>query len=254
MKNSILLLAFFSILFSACTTAYKTGQTPDDVYYSPARPQEEYVQTKNENDQYYSSYDDNYYEDRYLRMKIRNRYRWNTLDDMYFFERNVLGYNYYNYNNWSTFNSFSTWNPYYSWNYYYNPYCYSCYSYFYHNPKTITSKPLVKPRNFSLTGYTNSNYNTGNQQNNSISPSRLSRKANTSYKNSNNSSGKGLSNTIRTIISGRNDNSNNSGSSGRTYTPSRSDNNSGNSNSSGSSSSSNSSSSGKSVSRPSRGN
>ena len=45
MNSKILLLALFVAALSSCTTAYKTGQTPDDVYYSPARPQgEEYVQ------------------------------------------------------------------------------------------------------------------------------------------------------------------------------------------------------------------
>ena len=44
---SILSLA---LVFASCTTAYKSGQTPDDVYYSPARPQEEYVRTEKKDD------------------------------------------------------------------------------------------------------------------------------------------------------------------------------------------------------------
>jgi hypothetical protein len=43
MKSSVLLLALVVAALSSCTTAYKTGQTPDDVYYSPTRPQDEYV-------------------------------------------------------------------------------------------------------------------------------------------------------------------------------------------------------------------
>ncbi len=36
MKTSTLLLLLgFVIVFGGCTTAYKTGQTPDDVYSSP---------------------------------------------------------------------------------------------------------------------------------------------------------------------------------------------------------------------------
>ena len=62
MKSAILLLALSAIIFSSCTTAYKSGQTPDDVYYSPARPQDEYVKAQR-NDNRYS---DDYYEDRYL--------------------------------------------------------------------------------------------------------------------------------------------------------------------------------------------
>jgi hypothetical protein len=81
MKYAILLLVLSVVVFSSCTTAYKTGQTPDDVYYSPARPQDEYVQTEKKDDQY--RYSDDYYEDRYLRMKVSNRYRWSDLDDWY---------------------------------------------------------------------------------------------------------------------------------------------------------------------------
>lgn len=31
------------VLLAGCTTVYRTGQTPDDVYYSPARPEDEYL-------------------------------------------------------------------------------------------------------------------------------------------------------------------------------------------------------------------
>ena len=48
MKSKILLLALIVAVLSSCTTAYKTGQTPDDVYYSPTRPQDEYVRTQKE--------------------------------------------------------------------------------------------------------------------------------------------------------------------------------------------------------------
>ena len=62
MKSAILLLALSAVTFSNCTTAYKTGQTPDDVYYSPARPidQDEYVRVDNDNDRTYR-YDEYYY-------------------------------------------------------------------------------------------------------------------------------------------------------------------------------------------------
>ena len=76
MKRQILLLAITAAALSSCTTAYKTGQTPDDVYYSPARPQDEYVRVE-EKEEY--RYDDEYYDDRYLRMKVQTAHRWNTL-------------------------------------------------------------------------------------------------------------------------------------------------------------------------------
>ena len=72
MKTSILLLALIVVALSSCTTAYKTGQTPDDVYYSPVRPQDEYVRMEREDDRSYR-YEEDFYEDRYLRMKVRNR-------------------------------------------------------------------------------------------------------------------------------------------------------------------------------------
>jgi hypothetical protein len=37
MQSKTLLIALSVVAFSSCSTAYKTGQTPDDVYYSPAR-------------------------------------------------------------------------------------------------------------------------------------------------------------------------------------------------------------------------
>ena len=76
MKRQILLLAITAAALSSCTTAYKTGQTPDDVYFSPARPQDEYVRVE-EKEEY--RYDDKYYDDRYLRMKVHNRTRWDIL-------------------------------------------------------------------------------------------------------------------------------------------------------------------------------
>ena len=50
MKRQILLLAITAAALSSCTTAYKTGQTPDDVYFSPTRPQDEYVRVKEKED------------------------------------------------------------------------------------------------------------------------------------------------------------------------------------------------------------
>ena len=41
MYAKILLIALSVAAFSSCSTAYKSGQTPDDVYYSPVRVTEE---------------------------------------------------------------------------------------------------------------------------------------------------------------------------------------------------------------------
>ena len=86
MKSQFILLAFFVIVVSSCSTSYKTGQTPDDVYFSPPPPQDEYVSNKDNDDRKYKgenpdSYQD--YDNRYLRMKVQNRTRWSELDDWY---------------------------------------------------------------------------------------------------------------------------------------------------------------------------
>jgi hypothetical protein len=37
MRSAILLLVLSAAILGSCTSAYKTGQTPDDVYFSPER-------------------------------------------------------------------------------------------------------------------------------------------------------------------------------------------------------------------------
>ena len=115
MKSAIFLLALSAVVFSSCTTAYKTGQTPDDVYYSPARPEVEYVQTERRQDRNYYEGSEDYYTDRYLRMRVTNRYRWSAFDDYY---NNPYLYSpYASYGHW-----WSPWNSYWAWNSYCNPY------------------------------------------------------------------------------------------------------------------------------------
>jgi len=160
MKSSILLLAFAAVAFSNCTTAYKSGQTPDDVYYSPARPidHDEYVRVQDDNDRSYR-YDEYYYDDRYLRMKVQNRTRWSELDDWYYFDRSR--YSYYNTSYWG-----NPWSPNVYWNNYYNPYCHN---YVIVSPRSYAT--VSRPRTFNLNtynnnllnskGYTTPNTNTG---------------------------------------------------------------------------------------------
>ena len=120
--KSFLPLLSLTLVFASCTTAYKSGQTPDDVYFSPERPQAEYVSVKDEEeDRYYrgesngsSSDYYNYEEERYLRMKVRNRQRCSYLDNDFY------SYNPYVYSSPGYYYS-SPWNPYSYWNHYYNP-------------------------------------------------------------------------------------------------------------------------------------
>jgi len=56
MKIKHLLLLAVVAAFSSCSTAYRTGQTPDDVYYSPAPQSNTYVTTATEQDKNSYSY------------------------------------------------------------------------------------------------------------------------------------------------------------------------------------------------------
>jgi hypothetical protein len=119
--KSVLPLLSLVLLFASCTTAYKSGQTPDDVYFSPQRPQDEYVRVENKKEKY--RYDEQNDDDRYLRMRVRNRRMWSDLDyyysDPYAYRYFNNGYNPYIYNPYAYSNP---WSSYSYWNHYYNPY------------------------------------------------------------------------------------------------------------------------------------
>ncbi len=244
MKLSIILLAFAAVALGSCSTAYKSGQTPDDVYFSPSRPDaEEYVRVQKQDDRYYRGSDD-YYEDRFLRMRLQNRYRWSALDDYYF--NNTYAYNAYGYyNNWH-----SPWNSYYTWNNFYNPY-YS--GILYYPGRVIIKNPrsFVAPSKAVL--FNPNSYSTGKTPSRSVLGNRA---VNNGYNNSNsnnrNSNKSSFSESMRKVFTNSNSNNSNSTPS-RTYNPS-SGNNSNSSSSSRSSSSSGSSggSSSGGSSRPSR--
>lgn len=91
-RNLLLLIA--AVGLGSCSTIYKSGQTPDDVYYSPAPQQRAVASNNNDSDEYYADEEDGDYvnvstdqdrnaysgEDNYLRMKVRNRSMWSSLD------------------------------------------------------------------------------------------------------------------------------------------------------------------------------
>ncbi|PWU02119.1 MAG: hypothetical protein C5B52_06015 [Bacteroidetes bacterium] len=176
-RNLLLLAAVVGL--GSCTTMYKSGQTPDDVYYSPGSEKEGYVQSKNNTDNN-QPFHGNEPSDDYLRMKVQDPARWSTLDyDAY------GNYNPY-YNPYSPYGSFG-YSPYgtsmsfgfgmgypmYSGLYFgsyfnpfgfygsYNPY----YPYYYGTPVVIvkggtgTVNPYInRPRTFSNAGYGNTAY------------------------------------------------------------------------------------------------
>lgn len=135
MNTKLLLLAITVAVFSSCSSVYKSGQTPDDVYYSPERS---FVEEQKE-ERYEVRRD--LYEDREIRMGI-NDYRWRTFDTYYDYSYSPYRYGYQH-------------------GYYYNPY-YCPYPVY--NTVTVT-KPIIPsnttPRVVNLGSYSNG-YNTEN--------------------------------------------------------------------------------------------
>jgi hypothetical protein len=219
MKINFLLTAITITAITSCSTSYRTGQTPDDVYYSPVRYQSDEVRrdreenNTNDNTVYTSS------DDRELRRRVRNR-RYRRYDDRYDYP--------YGYNG------------------------------VYGNPKINTTQNNSTPRKTNLGGYTPnsakadssgpSNPKMAMQQkqdgnSNGTNPVRT-------FNNSNSNKGSAVGNMIRRIFTpdnssnGSSNSSSNSNSSTRTFErSSNTNNNSNSSNNSGSSSSSKTSSS-----------
>ena len=115
MKHTLLLSVLSIGLLSGCSTAFKAGQTPDDVYYSPGREVASAKEEKKEKIQqeeyqeYISSQDD-----RYLRMKVSNRNRWSSLDNFDYW--NDSRYDFCNCNCYGSSNTYGNWNNYGNWN------------------------------------------------------------------------------------------------------------------------------------------
>lgn len=180
MKNFLLVGLTGALLLSGCS-AYKASRTPDDVYYSPAKPAVEYAEADRYED--YSNSDDNY-----LRMKVRNRYQWNGIDDYSYWNDSRYDFGY------SCFPSrevmmrpyygIGVWNPYYSrpWGMWYNPMYTIVY---YKTPKAYygnTSKS-------NLTAYRNGSYYNPNKQSfGSLLKSAFGNNNASNYNNGNNPS------------------------------------------------------------------
>ena len=201
MKINFLLTTIIAATLASCSTSYKTGQTPDDVYYSPVRLQNNEVRREDDNKREYDNstvYDSpgyTPYEEREIRRRINNR-RYRRYHDRY---------NRYDY-----------------------PYGYNNYPPVYGNPKTGTTTKTQQPRTTNLGGYTNTpkpdstNYNPklGRINTGSTAPVRTFGTPKTSSSNS----GSGVGNAIRRIFSG--DNNSNNSSSNNSYNNSNSNNSS----------------------------
>jgi len=101
MKN--IYLPFICVLFflSSCSSAYKTAQTPDDVYYSPGSQKQ--TASTSGTDEYYNANSD----DQYLMMKSQDPNRWSYFDD-YSYDNFYSPY----YSPYSMYSPYSLYNPY----------------------------------------------------------------------------------------------------------------------------------------------
>lgn len=215
MTAKILVFAFGVVALSSCS-AYKSGQTPDDVYYSPAKEVSEYVRVDNNDDRAggynnrnrtYDEYNEDYRNDRFMRLSMYNRTRWGMFDD-YYWNNNLMFNNYYGYNSWT-----NPWNSYYYWNSFYNPYC---------SPGFIISTPYKgggmistpssKATPFNYNAYVNRNYNNNNLyfNNGGNATNRISSRYNNRYNTGNSNTSE--SNSLRRMF-----NNGNSSSSRQTY-------------------------------------
>ena len=157
--NKIILAISLASIMMGCSTVYKTGQTIDDVYFSPARPGAEYVNIE-EKEEYRAS--EVPMTDRYMRMKAFGGSRWNSFDDDYAYWNNPY------WNNSSYFNVY----PSYGYSgmnslYFGRPMSYGISNYlnpfspnYYGQPVIVynTGKSMVSkstgPRTYSLSNYT----------------------------------------------------------------------------------------------------
>jgi hypothetical protein len=194
MKSAFLLLSFASaVLFTGCATTYQTQQTPDDLYYSPTRvePAAKEVAKNTNNDDRYEEYISTS-DDRYLRMKVANRNRWETLDDYSYWNDSrfdYYGYNYYN--NFYGYNYFNNWNNFNNWGFFPNNGFGMGFGNFYgfgYNPYYFGYTNFYNPYNGFYGGFYNPNYWGNNvvHNNNNNGPRRYSSGSNVAaYRNSN---------------------------------------------------------------------
>ncbi len=234
MNTKILLAALAVVTFSSCTTAYKNTQTPDDVYYSPARVVDE---ARNDNRQDPNNQYNTTSQDNALRMQIYD-YRWRNLDYEYGYSYNYSPYNY-------------SYGGYINYGYYYNPY-YCNMPLYYPTLSVHVAAPInTTPRMVNLNTY--KNYTTA------VTTNPKTGVSTTTYTprqyNNTNTSGSRVGNVIRQVFTPNNNNNsyNNNypstqpaNNNTRSYTPAPSSN-------SGSSSTPSSGGGGGSVARPGRG-
>jgi hypothetical protein len=238
MIRKIFPLLATTVILASCSSVYKSSQTPDDVYYSPSRQGKYVSRNQSDNNEYqdYTSSSDN----RYLRMKAQNRYRWSSIDDFDYWNNPGYAYNNY-YSSYGRFNPYfnNNWYSGYSYGYnnnfwlsyntgwfnsYYPSYGYGSYTpiYVIKNPTKTTS--VYRPQ---LSGYNNRSYNNKNIYNSTNNRQGLGSTLRRAFTPSNNNS---YNNNNKSYNNNHNYNNNSVNDRPvRSYTPSSSNNSSSNS-------------------------
>lgn len=196
MNIKILLFIVAAGALGSCSTAYKSGQTPDDVYFSPARVVEEDNTTDDRDEAKEETR-----KDRQIQMCVYDR-RWRDFDDDYDhrYDPYHYGYNY---------------------GYYYNPYY--CYYPVYISNVVISNPKNTVPRMTNLGSYHPSTYVIQNTKT-GMSMNTYSTRP---YNNSNNINTyirKILNSTIPAVNSNNNNSTRSSDNNTRSYSPSSSSN------------------------------
>lgn len=182
MKKNLVYLLCAVALFTSCSSAYKTSQTPDDVYYSPAQK----INVADKYETYNSSADDEY-----LRMKVKDHEMWSSIDDYdYWYDSRYYTNNYYSpYSSglslslgFNTYPSHYSYSPYLynPWNSWYSP----CYTVVYYKNPVVYYKPANRN---NVLAYNNRSYNNYNLplQNGSGSNAYSNSNSNVNRRNSN---------------------------------------------------------------------
>ncbi|HCT23846.1 MAG TPA: hypothetical protein DIW54_11175 [Chitinophagaceae bacterium] len=189
MKTNLLPLLLAASLLSSCAT-YQSGQTPDDVYYSPGRD----AIARTDKEEYEESYvkDDNY-----LRRRVSNRYRWGSIDDFGYWNDPRFDVRFGNWNSWNTMGwNTMGWNSW-GWNSWNRP------TFGWGLGGNGWGNPLVLVNNFknpsrgtntgsSATAYRNRNYNNDNY---------LVKDAKTGISSTGNNQNAGFGNMVRRVFS-----------------------------------------------------
>lgn len=197
--RKIMAVLLAGILLVGCSTMYRSGQTPDDVYFSPARNNNSgYVVVDEEggNGSYNAAAVP--MQDRYLRMKTFGGSRWNVFDDDYAYWNNPYWNNraYFDMVRFGDFNGIGFNNMVLGNPFMFNPmsYYYSPFSPMYYGQPVVvlnTFKTTVAPRNsgprvYNLNNYTPPRQTTNYSKFGSNSGQYYNNNTNNSYYRSNN--------------------------------------------------------------------